>query len=178
MLSTEATHSLVAHSLDVACVMQLLAPDEPHFPFLASLHDIGKVSAASQSKTSDAPLPDPGHDTVGLYMLREPALARALDPVLRGWRDAERAVLLRSVCGHHGQPPRDDVTPTRPQIGTGGEEVGAELVRLMVRLFAPTAMQRMPPPGLAALAWRLAGMCTLGRLDWLLGEVVSLRRNR
>jgi len=184
--SESSFHPLVAHVLDVAAVAERLVLQEHEWlpsslvAFLVALHDIGKLSRAFQAKAPDhwptavlgtlgADIPaDPGHDTIGLHLLREDAVAAVLDEILPPprWTDAHRAALLGASTGHHGRPPSADTFLTANQVGPKSVAAAAAFVRAMLACFKPPPLQRPRDESeLHVLAWRLAGLTTLA--DWI-----------
>lgn len=177
------SHPLVAHMLDVAAASAALAhrhpPDVPAstLALLVALHDIGKFSPAFQAKVPAlwpnalgvvpaSPPPDPGHDTIGLALLREPPIAALLDSVLPGWLDGQRVHLLAALAGHHGRPPADELGNARRIITPACRIAAQAFVSMALRLFAPAPL---PLPDdertIPRLAWQLAGLVTLA--DWI-----------
>ena len=186
-------HPLLAHSLDVAAVA-LLLPRRLKFGlagqtmgFLVALHDIGKFSRPFQAKaaeywpvaalgsltTANQPPSGPGHDALGLYLLRD-VLGQRLDEVLppregsrRGWTDAHRGHLFRALAGHHGRPPQEpEVAPGRNVLCEGCLASARNFVEAMYEVFRPSPLTRPTEQhDVARLGWHLAGLVTLA--DWL-----------
>lgn len=190
-LSAHPTHSILGHSLDVAAVAVLL-PRGPGLSLpgraigaLAGLHDVGKFSRNFQAKAPDywpaaslGPLPPNGgglgvgHDTMGLYLLRDP-LRRLLEPLLPeraahhiAWDSALRSGLLRAITGHHGRPPETlTAAPGSDLLCDSCIAAATTFTETILRVFAPAPL---PCPGDAELArwsWDLAGLLTLA--DWI-----------
>jgi CRISPR-associated endonuclease/helicase Cas3 len=176
-------HPLLAHCLDVAAVAARLAPRHPPgiaprtVAFLTALHDIGKISPGFQAKVPPLwpaafgappdPVPaDPGHDSTGFALLREPEPAEALAAVFPGWSDGHRRPLLAAIAGHHGRPPREEFTNRRGLIGGPCRQIAVDFITLLAALLAPEPLARPADArGRAVLGWQLAGLMTLA--DWI-----------
>jgi CRISPR-associated endonuclease/helicase Cas3 len=125
-------HPVAYHCLDVAAVADVLlqhnvrklhamarllhtTPDNARrfLVCLISLHDIGKFSAAFQSKCATAwpadvlgayePKAGGRHDADGYAMAETLHLKQLLMPALKGWLPSEFKILWAAITGHHGK---------------------------------------------------------------------------
>jgi CRISPR-associated endonuclease/helicase Cas3 len=183
-------HPLVAHALDVAAAAILLPQRRGlglqgrTIGFLVALHDIGKFSRPFQWQ-ADAHWPTaalgsrpvtmrsgPKHDSLG-YALLNGALSVLLDPLFpprehgrRGWTNADRKVLFRSLAGHHGRPPKEDDTVDVGVFCAACDHAAKDFIRAAFDVFRPEPLA-LPQTErqVHALGWQLAGLTTLA--DWI-----------
>ncbi len=184
------SHSVVAHSLDVAAVAMLLpcalsiSIPRQTVGFLVALHDIGKFSRPFQALVPALwPVPILGpltpdaaaglrHDVLGRHILHrlniEGLLAEALPPracTRFGWTQSDLVHVFQALAGHHGRPV--DMTPMRRGELCGAcDEAASRFVAAMSGLFRPVPFALPPTRGAAArVGWDLAGLVTLA--DWI-----------
>jgi CRISPR-associated endonuclease/helicase Cas3 len=175
-------HPLLAHCLDVAAVAQSLVVQQPQWidpttiAALVALHDVGKLTAAFQAKVPDCwpvdalgpyrgPISDPGHDSLGFHLLRDPRVSAQLGPLLPDWLSGHRRCVLAAVTGHHGCPPQKGRFPDT-LLGRAAYQAAAALIDLVLECLSPAPL---PAPTsdrqLQILCWRLAGIAVLA--DWV-----------
>lgn len=180
-------HSAAYHCLDVAAAASVLlragvsrppppwdaAEFVPAFAALIALHDIGKFTRPFQAKVEALWPPElgplkvlagPAHDTAG-YALLAGQLADELDPLLPGWRPAQRVSVLSALCGHHGRPPGDTEYLGRNVACAPCLAAARGFARDMIAALNP---RPLPPPARdtdPALGWWLAGLAVLA--DWI-----------
>lgn len=138
---------------------------------LIALHDIGKFSRPFQGKVEPLWPPIlgpfrhqpnvPRHDTAGFAMLRD-KLAHQLDALLPEIEIADRDVLLRAICGHHGRPPEEE---RNQQVCATCLQAADAFIADLASLFRPQPLPAMTEPDILALSWWLAGLTVLA--DWL-----------
>lgn len=180
-------HPAAFHMLDVAAVARAwLAQNKPRIPgllnigeatwpalvTLIALHDIGKFSAPFQAKVKECwpaslgqyvKYDAPRHDTAGFCLLGEQAFKRLLQPVLGAVHATDWPVLLRSVCGHHGSPPLEEM-PSHSFCTVSRAAAEAFIVDLF-GLLTPTPLPDLTENDVTALSWWLAGLTALA--DWI-----------
>ena len=188
-------HLLTYHCLDVAAVGSLLfAPErslcqtlanqlgvspewlQEWFSFCLMLHDLGKFFRAFQNlapNLSSQLVPfdvscdyKHRHDSLG-FALWQKVLVKSLADVfpmntrrvISGW--------LKIVCGHHGQPPKEDIQNPLKFASDGDAQVAEQFVRELILHWLPdlSPLVLMDKKALASASWQLAGVAVLS--DWL-----------
>lgn len=150
--------------------------------YFAGLHDLGKFSRHFQSKRLDL-WPDalgvapegeiPGsHWVLTGRMLKDRALAWALDAPLPKLHREDRLPLIAAIAGHHGRPPQVDQTErfqgfeADRLVGRAGLDAAAEAVRRLAELIGPPPLDGIDMYEAAqAFSWSLSGLVTAA--DWV-----------
>jgi CRISPR-associated endonuclease/helicase Cas3 len=159
------------------------------FTFWLALHDLGKFAESFQGQRGDVfaelrrRAPDPGkpydirHDTLGLAAWRAVLADRA---VAEAWLGADTDgdtldglnAWVRSVTGHHGQPPREDAYFSRHFSADDRASI-LEFTTSVRALACGSAITLMPTPAdpdafrraSEHLSWWVAGLTVLA--DWI-----------
>jgi len=145
---------------------------------MISLHDIGKFSAAFQSKSRDAwPANVLGqyensaggrHDADGYAMGGRLNFRALFDKTLSEWKPSDIYSMWAAITGHHGQPATDAGADGRTVNGmkTACWEAAKAFCSDVNDLFAPLLPISEPDEGnLAILSWALAGLTVIA--DWI-----------
>lgn len=152
---------------------------------LASLHDLGKISAPFQAKVpalwpeqilgSFRSVPDVGHWRITALLLSQEVFVEALRRMLPGMHASGLDEVIGAVAGHHGRPPdRSDfrrlTQRDRRDLHPRCLEAAQTAVEVILRILAPPAL---PVEGTLAWAkrfsWSLSGLVTLA--DWVGSDV-------
>ncbi|WP_263078971.1 CRISPR-associated helicase Cas3' [Endozoicomonas sp. Mp262] len=148
------------------------------FTFCLALHDVGKFCRAFQNLVpglseqlvpyeENCELYDSSkarHDSLGFGLWQKILVKRLRDvvpvksAVIKSW--------LEVVCGHHGQPPKNNIH-IRSLLLADDERSAEAFVRDLITLLEPdfTPLEKIDRNALARGSWQLAGIAVLA--DWL-----------
>lgn len=182
-------HPAAFHMLDVAAVASawlgtvqpaipgLMIASPTYYPaitLMIALHDIGKISRPFQGKRVDlwpavlgpyvTPLELPRHDSAGFAMLSG-RLKDKLAWLMPALGEADRNVLLRAICGHHGRPPVEEPKFMTRVVCDGCASAAGHFIDDLMSLLKPTPLPAMSEPDVTAFGWWLAGLTVLA--DWI-----------
>lgn len=148
---------------------------------LIALHDIGKFSPYFQAKCPDlwpetvgrilsnmpGDLPGVRHDADGFALRRELNLLKSFGTALDDWVPSDFAAIWCSICGHHGQPVRDESAKMEAfQQDPDCLQAAEEFCRDVLSLRGTSAKIPQPSePALDAMSWHLSGLTVVA--DWI-----------
>lgn len=190
--------SLPAHLLDVAAVAWELQARNPARVdrearavgidpdtllrlrvWLAAIHDLGKCSAAFQSKSRDrvhwpeallGPFrqpKDPGHWRSTATLLRHRAIWPLLLEALPAVPPEAMKTLLNASAGHHGRPPDDAdwSRPVEPVIGQAALAIARRIFSDITGIVPPPSDLSLSREQSKVLSWQTSGLITVA--DWV-----------
>ena len=189
-------HPLAYHCLDVAAVADVLLATHPRrlaslanllqtspdnarhlLVCLIALHDVGKFTAAFQSKSVEAwsstalgpyvSYSGGRHDEDGYAMGGFLQLRDLFAPVFLHWDRGEIFSLWAATTGHHGQPAtRKGPDASLQHFRTIEREAAQSFARDVVALYSPFSSIPLPDPRkLAIVSWAVAGLTVIA--DWI-----------
>ncbi len=152
--------------------------------FLLAIHDSGKLSTpAFQNKDPEADVMHADlrtgyHTDLGYRLWREHLWPKATEEGWLGFKEGDSQErgqdvilpLLRAVCGHHGQPPREEETTLRefflPEDLVAAEAFARDCSALFLKdRPIPLPVDRDTPKAMKKASWLLSGLCVLA--DWI-----------